>query len=203
LRPPQPRPAFLPFHLIPDGAATLDLRAFASRYDEYIFLSPTGAIEDGLPVFQFLQADARFEGFEAQLAWPLAAEAGVMLTLTSDYVRGRLEQGGDLPRVPPMRFGAELAWNGDDFGAELAVQHVLEQDEVAALETRTGGHTLLSAGLTWRPGWAHTDALVFLKATNLLDEVARVHTSPLKDQVPLAGRSIGAGLRIAFGGSGG
>lgn len=184
------------------GAAVLDLRAFASRYDSYIFLSPTGAVEDGLPVFQFLQQEARFEGFEAQLALPLAFDGGLMLTLMSDYVRGRLDQGGDLPRVPPLRAGAELAWDSDAFGAELAVQHVFEQDEVAALETTTGPYTLLDAGLTWRPGWAGPDALLFLKATNLLDEVARVHTSPLKDTVPLPGRSFGAGLRIAFGGEG-
>ncbi|MGH8198706.1 MAG: TonB-dependent receptor [Steroidobacteraceae bacterium] len=184
------------------GNVALDLRAFASRYDSYIFLSPAGTVEDGLPVFQFLQQEARFEGFEAQLALPLAFDGGLMLTLMSDYVRGRLEQGGDLPRVPPLRAGAELAWEGDAFGAELAVQHVFEQDEVAALETTTGAYTLLDAGLTWRPGWAGPDALLFLKATNLLDEVARVHTSPLKDTVPLPGRSFGAGLRIAFGGEG-
>ncbi|MEX0735552.1 MAG: TonB-dependent receptor [Steroidobacteraceae bacterium] len=184
------------------GAAVLDLRAFASRYDSYIFLSPTGAVEDGLPVFQFLQQDARFEGFKAQLALPLAFDGGLMLTLMSDYVRGRLDQGGDLPRVPPLRVGAELAWDGDAFGAELGVQHVFEQDDVAALETTTGAYTLLDAGLTWRLDWAGPDALVFLKATNLLDEVARVHTSPLKDTVPLPGRSFGVGLRIAFGGEG-
>jgi iron complex outermembrane receptor protein len=67
----------------------------------------------------------------------------------------------------------------------------------------TGSHTLLDAGLTWRPGWRRLDTLVFVKATNLLDEVARAHTSPLKDTVPLAGRSFGAGVRIAFGGEGG
>jgi iron complex outermembrane receptor protein len=184
------------------GPVTLDLRAFASRYDDYIFLSPTGAVEDDLPVFQFLQEDAKFEGFEAELTLPLVPETDVLLRLTSDYVRGRLDQGGELPRIPPLRIGAELAWSGEVIGAELGVQHVFEQDEVAALETRTGSHTLLDAALTWNPTWMDSDVLVFLKATNLLDEVARTHTSPLKDEVPLPGRSFGAGVRVAFGHAG-
>jgi len=176
-----------------------EIRAFVSRYDGYVFLSPTGAIEDELPVFQYLQGDAEFHGFEALLSMPLDAERATTLTLMSDYVRGKLRSGGNLPRVPPLRLGAELAWQGSSIGASLTVAHHFEQDRVAELETETDSHTLLSAGLTWRPGWAGPDALFFLKATNLLDEVARTHTSPLKDEVPLPGRSFGAGVRIAFG----
>ncbi len=41
--------------------------------------------------------------------------------------------------------------------------------------------------------------MLFLRATNLLDEDARVHSSPLKDEVPLPGRSLSAGLRFGFG----
>jgi iron complex outermembrane receptor protein len=43
----------------------------------------------------------------------------------------------------------------------------------------------------WKPG-----VLVFFKASNLLDEEARRHTSALKDYVPLPGRSLMLGVRI-------
>ncbi|MEX2149414.1 MAG: TonB-dependent receptor [Steroidobacteraceae bacterium] len=178
-----------------------EIRAFASRYDGYVFLAPNAEIEDGLPVFQYLQGDAEFYGFEAELTLPVGA--ATTFTLLSDYVRGKLSAGPDLPRMPPLRLGAELAWQGATVGLTLGARHVFEQDDVAELETATGSHSLLDAGLTWRPVWRGLDALVFVKATNLLDEVARAHTSPLKDTVPLAGRSYGAGLRIAFGRGGG
>ena len=181
------------------AAVTAELRAFASRYDDYIVLAPTGAIEDELPVFQYLRSDAGFHGFEGTLAFTLGAERATTLSLMSDYVRGRQRGGGDLPRVPPLRLGAELDWQGRSLGATLVVVHAFEQDRLAELESRTPGHTLLSVNLGWRPDWAGLDTLVFLKATNLLDEVARVHSSPLKDQVPMPGRSFGAGVRIAFG----
>ena len=41
--------------------------------------------------------------------------------------------------------------------------------------------------------------LLFLRGTNLLNEEVRYHTSPLKDEVPLPGRSLAAGVRFSFG----
>ncbi len=40
--------------------------------------------------------------------------------------------------------------------------------------------------------------LVYARASNLLDEEARRHTSPLKEFAPLPGRSFGAGVRLEF-----
>jgi iron complex outermembrane receptor protein len=137
------------------------------------------------------------------LVLPAAIARLTLPALLSDYVPGKLRAGPDLPRMPPLRLGAELAWQGAALGLTLAARHVFEQDDVAELEIETGSHTFLDAGLTWRPGWRSLNALVFVKATNLLDEVARARTSPLKDTVPLAGRSFGAGLRIAFSRGGG
>ena len=39
---------------------------------------------------------------------------------------------------------------------------------------------------------------VFVRGTNLTDEDARQHTSPLKDTMPLPGQSIQLGLRYDF-----
>ena len=46
--------------------------------------------------------------------------------------------------------------------------------------------------------FARPELLVFLRGTNLADEDARRHTSPLKDIVPLPGRSMHLGLRLDF-----
>jgi iron complex outermembrane recepter protein len=42
------------------------------------------------------------------------------------------------------------------------------------------------------------DVLVFLRGSNLLDEDARRHSSPLKEIAPLPGRSAHLGLRAEF-----
>ncbi len=180
-----------------DGSGiSAELRAFVADYDGYLFLSPTGEVEDELPVYQFLQEDARFYGFEAAASFPLGA-AGWSLGLSADSVRGRLDQGGDLPRIPPLRLGAELSWQRERLRATLAAHYSFGQDQVAANELPTDAFTMLNAEFSWRPGSGKT--LLFLRGTNLLNEEVRYHTSPLKDEMPLPGRSLAAGVRFSFG----
>jgi iron complex outermembrane receptor protein len=181
------------------GAMTGELRAFASRYDGYIYLSPTGAEEDGLPVFEYLQRDADFRGLELEADLSLGKGSGFTLALSGDYVRGELRDGGNLPRIPPLRLGAKLAWERGKLGASLRLDRYFEQDEVTANELPTDSFTLLGADLSYRPRWGGADAVLFLRGSNLLDEDARVHSSPLKDELPLPGRSLTAGVRIGFG----
>ena len=55
---------------------------------------------------------------------------------------------------------------------------------------------MIDAEFSYR--FANPDVLLFLRGTNLGDEDARRHASPLKDIVPLPGRSLVAGLRWDF-----
>jgi len=180
-----------------DGGRAAELRLFLAEYDGFLYLAPTGEVEDDLPVFRYRQQDARFYGIEASASLPLAS--GWTLDLFADAVRGELDRGGDLPRIPPLRIGAELAYERDGLRAAVSALHGFEQDRVADYELPTDAYTLLGAELSWRPGGGTGSTMLFLRATNLLDEDARLHASPLKDEVPLPGRSILAGLRFSLG----
>ena len=73
------------------------------------------------------------------------------------------------------------------------------QDRVAAYETATPGYTLMDANLTWHRDGANGRAWeVFVDGRNLANREARPHTSVLKDEVPLPGRSVGFGVRAFF-----
>lgn len=176
-----------------------EVRAFASRYHDFIYLAPTGGEIDGLPVFVYRQRNSRFEGIEAEVEIPVG-DTRLTVTLTGEYLRGRLEGGEDLPRMPPLGLGAKLGYDDGRWAASLALSHHFEQDEVAPLELPTDAYTMLDADVVFRPDWLRNGVTLFLRGRNLLDEDARLHTSPLKDQVPLPGRSIGAGIRMSFGG---
>ena len=179
------------------GDRSAELRFFVVDYDGYLFLSPTGEVEDDLPVFQYRQQDARFYGMEAHASLPLSD--AWTLGLFADAVRGELSDGSDLPRIPPLRIGTELAYERAGWRAALSARHSFEQDRIAEYELPTQSYTMLDAELSWRPGGRAAGTLLFLRGTNLLDEDARVHSSPLKDEVPLPGRSLSAGLRYSFG----
>ena len=176
-----------------------ELTVFHSDYDGFIGLFPTGAEEDELDVFVYRQDDAELSGFEASGGVEFGQALGAVWSgdAAVDYVQGALDDGGDLPRIPPLSglFGVDA-----DFGALSAraeARLVAEQDEVADFELPTDGYALLNASVQWRPSDRH-DVAIIASVRNITDEEARTHTSFLKDQVPLPGRNVRLAVRAAF-----
>jgi iron complex outermembrane receptor protein len=200
--------------LRPERATTLDfslrhradewsmsLTAYRSDYTDYIYTSLTGEVEDDLPVAVYLQDDAEFTGFEAEVELPQIGVAGGKLStrLVADVVRAELDAGGDLPQIPPLRVGAEVRYSRNAWSAGVSANRFSSQTRVAGNELPTDGYTMLGADASWRiPSASGREWFAYLRGENLLDEDARRHTSPLKEFVPLPGRSVGAGLRLEF-----
>lgn len=173
---------------------------YETRFDGFVYLADTGLVVDDLPVRQWTQADATFRGFEAELITHLVDnDAGKLdLRLFGDRVRAQLDAGGNLPRIVPSRVGADLGWDTGAWRASLGAVRYARQGEIAAGETSTAGYTLVNAHLAYhrdndRYGWE-----LFLDGSNLSDEVARVHTSFLKDSVVMPGRGVSGGVRVFF-----
>src|SRR5690606_38464012 len=62
----------------------------------------------------------------------------------------------------------------------------------------------VDASLAWHMDTRGGSALeLFVEGRNLLDEEARVHTSPLKDLAPMPGRGVSFGVRAFFWAVGG
>jgi iron complex outermembrane receptor protein len=176
------------------------LSAYYNDYTDYIYADPTGDIEDDLPVFAYLQDGAKFHGFEAELRIPLLDrdDQHVELRLASDYVRGELDNGGDLPQIPPLRFGAGLHYDRDAWHLGAQAFYYDKQDKIADNELPTDSFVLAEADASYRLPLGTSSVFVFLRGTNLLDEDARQHASPLKDIAPLPGRSWHLGARAEF-----
>ncbi|MGS0498384.1 TonB-dependent receptor [Pseudoalteromonas sp. S1727] len=149
-----------------------------------------------LPIYLFKTDDVVLHGFEAQVAWQLTDE--FKLDLFSDYVRARLQDGGDLPRTPPLRFGTEFSYQTDNLSAHIHVTRYQEQDRIAAEETATDGYTMVDASISYDLSVLNQDMSLYLRGTNLTDTEARVHSSFLKDIAPRPGRSFALGIRGYF-----
>ena len=201
-----------------EGRWTWRLTAFANLMEDFIFGSPVdedgngmadrvdeeGNLvldEEGLLRLDFVQDDALLYGAEFETILGLLRSPGygeLDARLFADYVRGKLTDGENLPRITPLRFGGSLdyrlgAWQGD-----FEVMQVADQKDNAALETETDGYTMVEAGVSYAFGTRPADLTLSLRGTNLLDEEARRHTSFLKDVAPLSGRSVMLTLRTSF-----
>lgn len=135
-------------------------------------------------------------GFEAQVAWQTTDE--FKTTVFADYVRARLQDGGDLPRTPPLRVGTQFSYQTERLSAHLDITRYEEQDRIGEGETATDGYTLVDASVSYDLDVLNQDISVYLKGTNLTDTEARVHTSFLKDIAPRPGRSFALGVRGYF-----
>jgi iron complex outermembrane receptor protein len=176
----------------------LEAHLYAARYDGYIEEAPTGAVEDGLPVYRFTQTDARFRGAEIEAGLNLLRrDAGVLeLEGTYDVVRGETDNGAPA-RIPPWSVTGALVWTGPRLSARAEVRHVAAQTRVAALELPTDGYTTLGLEFSYKP-LADKDWRLFLQGRNLTDVEAREHASFLKDIAPNPGRSVRVGTTWSF-----
>ncbi len=175
--------------------------AFLNDVDDYIVLRPTGDIDvdEELEIFEYSQTDARLYGFEGEARIELMdSDSGHLHTrLFTDFVYGEDERTGEyLPRVTPLRYGIGLHYTRDGFSAGANAAFHSKQEKRANNELPTDSYTLVSAEVSYEFG--EPDIFVFLRGTNLTDEDARQHASPLKDLVPLPGRSLQLGLRYDF-----
>src|SRR5690606_6368086 len=119
-------------------APGIDVEAaiYRTQFDDFVYLAETGDEEEGLPVRQWTQDDARFHGAEinADLALHEGESGTWVLQLMADAVRGRLDDGENLPRIPARRTGATLQWSNGGWRASLGARHHARQDRVAEFE---------------------------------------------------------------------
>ncbi len=183
-----------------EGELHWHVSVFYSEFADYIYGEPTGEEEDGLPVFRYRQADATFHGLEAEIEFPLYESADRELhgRVGGDYVRGKLDDGGNLPQIPPLRLMAGLEYDAGPLHAAVDAHWYDDQDDTARNELPTDGGVALSAEFSYRWEAWNPGVLLFVRGTNLLDEELRRHASPLKEYVPLPGRSLMLGLRAEF-----
>ncbi len=153
-----------------------------------------------LPCFQYQQADARYYGFEASASARLARIGGYVINadVLGDYVHANIVDSGPAPRIPPMRVLGGLEAQGDRINGRVEVEHVFDQNRIAAFETKTDEYTMVNASIGLSPFGKDSKTTLLLSANNLFDVNARRATSFLKDFAPLAGRDFRATLRFGL-----
>ena len=154
----------------------------------------------GLIKANYLQQNAQFVGYELEMGTVLELGNGdLTLSFGRDSVAGEFRDDSNIPRMTPDRniYGISYAQNGLEL--KLDLKDVGSQRDLGTNETVTSGFSMLNfnAVKTFTFGKKQTATVSFF-AKNLLDEVARNHSSFVKDEVPLPGRNIGIKLQVTL-----
>lgn len=196
-----------------NGPLSAELNVYRIEFNDYVALVDTGVIfwvdelggadgfdpPDAAPldaelfsVFAFEQQDATFEGGEFSIRARLFETGGVAVSANAayDWVRASFDNGGRPPRIPPATLTLGLAADGERWSGRVEIVDVAEQTRLAAFETPTDGYTFINAGLAFRPRGEDSPWSLRLDARNLSDEEGRVHSSFLKNDLLLPGRSF-------------
>ena len=178
---------------------------YFTRFNSYIALLNSGSTQhhihegeeesEALPVYSYKNIPAEFYGLELQGGFALADHYSI--NVWGDHVRAKNKDGGDLPRIPALRFGAGISGQWKNFSSNLDFTWVSDQTKIASYELKTDGYTDLSLDMKYRLPFKKTVSF-FIKADNLLDEEKRDHASFIKDQVLSGGRSIHGGVSVNF-----
>ncbi|WP_233503747.1 TonB-dependent receptor domain-containing protein [Sphingomonas psychrotolerans] len=183
------------------GPLKFEVGLFYQNVDDYVFarLIETET-QTGVPhnFLIYTAATARFAGVDGQASYQITPQSRV--TVFGDYVDAKLKNENDnLPRIPPGRLGVRYDATAGPLSGDVEYYHTFQQDKIASYETRTPGYDMLNATLSYRFDLGNERAVdLYVRGSNLLNELAFAHTSFVKDQSPLRGRNFVIGMRHAF-----
>ena len=174
---------------------------YTNAVDNYIYLLASGANgANNLPNTNYVQADANFHGYEVEFGKTISLNnAELLFSYGRDQVIGTFSDGGNVPRITPVKNVYRFAVEQNDVIYDIKVKDVQREDDTGFGETATEGFTMLDLDIRRSITIGDNEELVLsIFGRNLLDEKARSHTSFVKDEVPLAGRNFGIKVNFNF-----
>ncbi len=187
----------------------VELSLFKNSISDFIYLNKTGefnvtadVLDDlELEIAEYMQQDATFEGYELQISRSInVANGSLVASLGRDSVDAQFDQGGYIPRTVPTRNLVSLNYSGNDgLNWLVSLKDIQGQSKVAANEEATDGYQWLDVKLSKGFKLSNTEVLnVSVFAKNLMNKVARNHSSFVKEEVPLPGKNIGIKAKLSF-----
>lgn len=200
------------------GRISARINGYYNRTDDFIYLRNTGLVyeidnevirqrcvsdAECVSILAYDQRHAEFIGFESRIDATLyeMPQGNLLLSLFSDYVRGRFVTGDrdDVPRMPPLRYGAELGYGNSTWNTSLRYTRADAQHHPGRNETPTDSYHLLTATADYQITMSKWGNLwLFAKGHNLLNEEIRNSVSFLRNFAPEPGRSFILGARATF-----
>ncbi|KAF0250319.1 MAG: iron complex outermembrane recepter protein [bacterium] len=174
-----------------------EVNYFYYNIRNFVFLAPTGNIQDGLIEAQYLQANSRYTGTEAGVEYQVLPNLSINMGL--DAVDAEIKAtNSPLPRIPPLRgrIGLEARYKGFTLKPEVIMARA--QNQIFSTETRTAGYTTVNLLGSYTLVQKHSVQIFSVNAFNLGDRLYRNHLSFIKDLAPEIGRGVKFSYTIRF-----
>ena len=184
---------------------------YTNEIDNYIYLRDEteeeheeheehGDEHGGLILANYMQQDAEFIGYELEIGKVFQLAGGdLTLSYGLDSVSADFSDNSNVPRINPDRSIYQAAYAKGSFDMRVIFKDVESQTDLASYEEFTKGYSMLDVRASNTFILSDDLALnVSLFGSNLLNEIARNHSSFVKNEVPLPGRSYGLKFYAAF-----
>ena len=155
---------------------------------------------DNLIHANYIQEDAEFDGYEIEIGRTIELGSGKLtLSYGRDVINAQFTDGHNVPRINPSRNIYSLSYLQNDLVFKLNLKDVEKQNNFGEGESATSGYQMLDTRLTKTIDLKGSSILkLSLFGNNLLDEVARNHSSFVKNEVPLPGKNYGMKFNLTF-----
>ena len=179
------------------GATTFTIGAYHQDFSNYIYARTLDQFED-FRLIRYTASDATFSGIDGEVRHEFTP--GIAASVFGDYVRAKFKDDrGNLPRIPAGRLGGRLDGDWGPLSADVEYYHVFSQDKIADCETATLSYDMVNATIAYHIDLGTgANAELFVRGTNLTNELAFNHASFIKDASPLRGRNVVFGIRAGF-----
>ena len=174
---------------------------FRNNVDDYIYLVDAATKKKHLTVSNYKQKDALLNGYELELGKTFELNNGNLeLSIARDSISGEFSDGANIPRMTPERNIYSILYSQDQGGQfNLSLKDVKQQNDIILNETVTKGFKILDIRYSQKLiAESGTEIFASVFGHNLLNEVARNHSSFVKNEVPLAGKNIGISFSVKF-----
>ncbi|MCC8087986.1 MAG: TonB-dependent receptor [Rikenellaceae bacterium] len=177
------------------------LSPFVSRYNNYIYLKPTGewsVLPHAGQIYRYTGAEAIFAGAEFVLGVELPY--GFSYSFSGEYIYNRnLDEKIPLAFSSPALMRNTLSWSAKDIKVHLELESIARQTRVARNESPTAGANLVHAGASLNiPVKQNQVELTFL-CRNLLDKKYYNHLSFYRHvEIPEPGRNFQLLIKVPF-----
>lgn len=163
------------------GPLHVSASVYQNKFNNYIYLAPTGAEFYGFNVYHFRQDDATFRGGELELTW-LPPATSLEINTAYSFIQGKKRDGTYLPFVPANKWINALRFHLPTRGSlerpvlSVGGDYYFKQDRPSEFETSTPGYFLMNASASC----VYKSISLTVTVNNLLNNAYYDHLSRFK-----------------------